>query len=628
MHCRLPSLASLLALGLGLLSPASAFYIPSLGPQAFRPGDRVPLNVNRVYSEHVPLPFAYYDLPFVCRPSDLQRPWLNIGEVLRGDRIASSDYELTMGTNSSCQVLCTHPMTPEANLEAERFVRQGYLIEWIVDKLPGATVYLTHRPGEEERRKSYQPGFPIGSYSKDTGETLLNNHVSMNVLYETRGESRRIVGFEVFAKSIKNSSGDCPNLNDSSAQPLVVGSLDKVTYSYSVQWIEDNSVHWNHRWDRYLSVTKPQVHWYAIFNSAVIIILLSCVVAVILMRMLNRDLTVFNEEEFRDDIEETSGWKLLHGDVFRPPRYGGLLAPLLGTTVQVMYTFIATVALGMLGILSPSYRGGLLTTGIVLFLLLGSAAGYYAGHLYRTWGGLNWFKNAVMTATLVPMFLMSIQLVLNVFLWYRSSSAAMPFSTIMLLFVLWLLVELPLTLLGGWFGFKRPPYSEPSRTNAIPRPIPPQPKYLRSLLGVVLAGALPFSVIFIELFFVLKSIWQDSFYYEYGFTLIVGLLLSLTVCETTVIMVWLSLNTGHHRWWWRAFTYGASSSVYIFAYSVFFYFTRLRAGMPDVAGFVPTLTFFVHSLLIAAVYALCTGSMGFFAAYFFVRRIYGRVKTS
>ncbi|KAJ2654569.1 hypothetical protein IWW48_006027 [Coemansia sp. RSA 1200] len=620
---------------------ASAFYIPSMGPRTFSLGERVPLNVNRVFSEHVPLPFAYYDLPFVCKPDKVHRPWLNIGEVLRGDRIASSDYELLMDVNSTCKVLCTTQLTASANREAGNFAAQDYLVEWIVDKLPGASVRYRHGADPETREKTYETGFRIGDYDKTNGRAFLNNHVSMDILYErSRGgagsRGRRIVGFEVRPRSIANASGGCPNLDDPDAPRLVVGE-DKpisVTYSYSVNWIEDPAVRWSYRWDRYLSATNPQVHWYAILNSAIIILLLSGVVAIILMRMLNRDIAMFNDEEEGvfgrgEDIEETSGWKLLHGDVFRAPTAGGLLAPLLGTTVQVMYTFIATIALGILGVLSPSYRGGLLTTGIVVFLLMGGAAGYYSGHLYKTWGGGNWFKNAAMTATLVPVALLAVELVLNMFLWYRASSAAMPLSTIVLLFVLWLLVELPLTLLGGWVGFRRPPYSEPVRTNAIPRPIPPQPTFLRPVPSVLLAGSLPFAVIFIELFFVLKSIWQDAFYYEYGFTIIVGLILSLTVCETTVIMVWLSLNSGQHKWWWRAFAYGASSSVYIFAYSMVFYFTRLRAGMPGVVGgFVPTLSFFVHSLLISAAYALCTGSMGFFAAYFFVRRIYRMVKLS
>ncbi|KAJ1868547.1 hypothetical protein LPJ78_000059 [Coemansia sp. RSA 989] len=552
-----------------LICQTDAFYIPSLSPKTFRPGDRVPLEVNRVFSEHVPLPFAYYDLPFVCKPASINYPWLNIGEVLRGDRIASSDYELYMGKNSTCNVLCTREIDAKANEEAGWFVEQDYLIEWIVDKLPAATVY--RRLQDTQNPVSYEPGFRIGDFDAAAKRAFLNNHVSLHILYERHREGRRIVGVEAYPRSIENSSGECPDLSDASQDRLVVGQKQprKVTFSYSVHWIEDPSVRWTHRWDRYIR-TSSQVHWYAIFNSAVIILLLSGVVAVILMRMLNRDVSHSSREieEFRDEIEETSGWKLLHGDVFRTPQWKGILAPVLGTTVQVMYTAISTVALGTLGILSPSYRGGLLTTGIVMFMLMGAAAGYYSGHLYRTWGGRNWLQNSLTTALAVPMLLFGIEMLLNMFLWYRSSSAAMPLSTILLLFVLWAAIELPLTVLGGWIGFRRKPYSEPMRTNAIPRPIPPLPRYLKLPLSILLAGALPLSVIFIEMFFVLKSIWQDAFYYEYGFMVIIGVLLAITVCETTIIMVWLLLNSGHHRWWWRSFAYGASSSIYFFIYSL------------------------------------------------------------
>ncbi|KAJ2773539.1 hypothetical protein IWQ57_001251 [Coemansia nantahalensis] len=611
------ALAAGLALSAG--AGASAFYIPSLSAATFRAGDAVPLFVNRAFSEHVPLPFAYYDLPFVCRPQTIRRPWLNLGEVLRGDRIASSDYRLVAGRNSTCEVLCTATLAAAASREARQLVEQDYLVEWIVDKLPAATVYTA--PGG----LSYKPGFRIGSFDAGADRAYLNNHVSLHVLYERHGDGQRIVGVEAYPHSVAGGAAACADL--ARADKLAVGEGEvRVTYTYSVSWIEEPAVTWRHRWDRYLRTDNAPVHWYAIFNSAIIVLLLSGVLAVILRRMLSGDAEL--DEEALGEIEETSGWKLLHGDVFRPPELGGLLAPLLGTTVQVMYTAAATVALGTTGVLSPSHRGGLLTTGLVLFMLTGCVAGYYSGHLYRTWGGGNWFKNAAMTAVVAPVAALATELTLNVFLWFRASSAAMPFGTIVLMVVLWLAVELPLTLLGGWVGFRRRPYSEPMRTNPIPRPVPPQPRYLRPVASVLAAGALPFGVVFVELFYVLKSIWQDAFYYQYGFMVITGLLLALAVCETTVVMVWLALNAGQHRWWWRSFVYGASSAAYIFAYSVFFYATRLRAGMPGTAGFVPTLTFFVHTLLITAAYALCTGSMGFFAAYFFVRRIYGTAKLS
>lgn len=57
---------------------------------------------------------------------------LNIGEVLRGDRITISDYELVMGRDDSCKHLCDRAVTPEALHRAKMLVRNGYVVEWLV----------------------------------------------------------------------------------------------------------------------------------------------------------------------------------------------------------------------------------------------------------------------------------------------------------------------------------------------------------------------------------------------------------------------------------------------------------------------------------------------------------------
>ena len=43
----------------------------------------------------------------------------------------------------------------------------------------------------------------------------------------------------------------------------------------------------------------------------------------------------------QEEAQEEFGWKLVHGDVFRPPRKGMLLSVLLGSGVQIfVMTFI------------------------------------------------------------------------------------------------------------------------------------------------------------------------------------------------------------------------------------------------------------------------------------------------
>lgn len=45
----------------------------------------------------------------------------------------------------------------------------------------------------------------------------------------------------------------------------------------------------------------------------------------------------------KDDAQEEFGWKLVHGDVFRPPRKRMLLAVLLGSGVQVLFMALITL---------------------------------------------------------------------------------------------------------------------------------------------------------------------------------------------------------------------------------------------------------------------------------------------
>jgi hypothetical protein len=47
------------------------------------------------------------------------------------------------------------------------------------------------------------------------------------------------------------------------------------------------------------------------------------------------DIAKYNtDEDMEESIEET-GWKLVHGDVFRPPQFTRLFVAILGSGVQV-----------------------------------------------------------------------------------------------------------------------------------------------------------------------------------------------------------------------------------------------------------------------------------------------------
>ena len=57
-----------------------------------------------------------------------------------------------------------------------------------------------------------------------------------------------------------------------------------------------------------------------------------------------------------EDALEEFGWKLVHGDVFRPPRKGMLLSVLLGSGTQVFC--MSLITLGKNCVLHQKPRGG------------------------------------------------------------------------------------------------------------------------------------------------------------------------------------------------------------------------------------------------------------------------------
>ena len=48
--------------------------------------------------------------------------------------------------------------------------------------------------------------------------------------------------------------------------------------------------------------------------------------------------------DMQEDVQEDSGWKLVHGDVFRPPKKPLLLAVLLGSGSQLFMMVGATTS--------------------------------------------------------------------------------------------------------------------------------------------------------------------------------------------------------------------------------------------------------------------------------------------
>jgi transmembrane 9 superfamily protein 2/4 len=595
---------------------AGAFYLPGFAPIEYQEGSQVDLKVNKLTSVKTQLPYRYYTLPY-CQPKNIQESVENLGETLMGDQIENSPYEIKVLVNTSCKELCTMKLTPEGKDKFRSMIEDEYLVNWIVDNLPAATRY--RKPDGDF---TYMDGFLVGLLQN--GHYYVHNHVTLDLQYHSNPEKYegfRIVGFEVEPRSSAAGAGGVATCL-AALSAFDLDAHEELIYTYDVQWTE-SPIRWASRWDTYLKMTGVQIHWFAILNSVLILVFLSGMVAMILLRTLHRDITKYNEVATEEEAKEETGWKLVHGDVFRKPEYSTLLSVSVGSGMQVFGMTVVTLIFACLGLLSPAHRGGLLQSMMLLFTLMGVLAGYSSARMCKVFEGDEgrWKRTTLMTAFLYPGIFFVIFFILNLCIWGQKSSGAVPFTTMFALLVLWFGVSVPLVFFGAYAGFRKPAIELPVRTNQVPRKIPEQPWFARPFFTSLVGGILPFGAVFTELFFIMSSIWLHQFYYLFGFLALVLVIVVVTCAEISIALTYFQLTSEDYTWWWTSFFASGSSAIYVFAYSILYFTSRLQ-----IEKLVSVGLYFGYMFIMSTLFCLLTGCIGTIASFYFVRAIYGSIK--
>ncbi|MCO5552920.1 hypothetical protein L7F22_006439 [Adiantum nelumboides] len=637
----------------GCGSGVNAFYLPGSYMRKFVNNDPLTVMVNSLTSIETELPFGYYSLPY-CKPQGGEEHVPeNLGELLMGDRIENSPYKFRVDVNESSVFLCT---TTKLNADTVKILKQRindlYQVNIMLDNLP-AISYI--KAGD---RMLPWTGFPVG-FAGDKQHCIFN-HLKFTVyIHEyqdtgtvigtgdgldaivTGGKSNsslsayQVVGFEVNPCSVRHTDKDAisklnmyekisPLVDCDEGVQLCFKEGDQITFSYDVNFVKSD-IRWPSRWDAYLKMEGARVHWFSILNSLMVITFLAGIVFVIFLRTVRRDLTKYEDldkETQAQMTEELSGWKLVVGDVFRAPPHAKLLCVMIGDGVQITGMAVVTILFAAFGFMSPASRGMLLTGMIILYLFLGILAGYVAVRLWRTIqsDSTGWRSIAWRVACFFPGISFGLLLVLNFLLWGSKSTGALPISLFFILIALWFCISVPLTLLGGYFGAKAEPIQYPVRTNQIPREIPKQ-KYPSWLL-VLGAGTLPFGTLFIELFFIMSSIWLGRVYYVFGFLFVVLVLLVIVCAEVSVVLTYMHLCVEDWGWWWKSFFASGSVALYVFLYALNYLVFDLRS----LSGSISTALYLGYSILMAFSIMLATGTIGFLMSFWFVHYLFSSVK--
>ena len=165
----------------------------------------------------------------------------NLGEILRGDRITDTAYDIRMKKDMKCRLLCGAQKEPSVWNDKESsdlyyMINQEYFIHLIMDNLPCATQFKMPDTLEVQ----FEPGFRLGFTAKEDEKKYINNHLRFIVSYHqvedqsaNQGPTFRVVGFRVETSSVDkdsyefNEGGECSIKDNAKSQEIIQNQENK-----------------------------------------------------------------------------------------------------------------------------------------------------------------------------------------------------------------------------------------------------------------------------------------------------------------------------------------------------------------------------------------------------------------
>jgi transmembrane 9 superfamily protein 3 len=527
--------------------------------------------------------YEFYSLPF-CKPANREEVKIEgLGEALLGYELVKSNFITHFGKDVAKKSICTKTLT---ELEVANFnyaIKNEYMFEFFTDDLP-AWGLIGPKSDKESLFTHYKLKF---SYNGD-----------------------RIIEIKVVTED-----------------PVTLKAGVSIELFYSVEWVK-SEIEFEHRFDKYLDnkFFEHQIHWFSIFNSLMMVVFLVGIVTVILIKTVRADYLKYlpSEKDIEDnglDIVDESGWKQVRGDVFRSPKYLGIFSAIVGTGVQLVILAFSVICLSItLYHNHPTYkRGSIVTYFIICYTLTSIIGGYASGNFYNSNSGKNWIRCMLLTTTIFPGTVFVVGFLINFVGMAYHSLAAIPFATMVVVFLLWVLVTFPLTFIGTILGrnYGKKLLIPPCHIGPFPKPIPQKPFYQKPWVHVLLTGILPFGSIFIEMYFIFTSLYQYKYYYVFGFMLLVFIILNIVTLCVTIVSTYFLLNSEDYRWQWSSFLGGASIGLYIFLYGIYFFVKKT-----SMHGLLQITYYFGYLAISCFGIGLMTGATGFVGCYIFVRLIY------
>lgn len=577
---------------LGLLL---ATFVSAQAGRTYKDGDEVRVFADKMSPSANPYETYDYEGAPGC-PLLASDKTLTLGELLAGDNSYNLQTDITFNKNVDSVILCNFKGGEDEIRILNEYIDGDYNYELKIDDMPvwGA----------------------IGRVKKDRNEYSIYVHRTF------------VIG--VHDNQIVNVT-----LKTESPVKLSPGVLYEFTYSVV---FEQSPVEYANRFSTVFEMryAGPRTRLVSVINSVLIVFFLICVILLIVTRALRSDYAKMEQDSQLgfdgQDIIDESGWRCLYADVFRVPRHTSIFCGILGCGSQLLLLVSLGIILSVMSNYRISLNHNLVTYSVLGYVFTSAVAGYVSGYQFMGCGLLappmasKWIR-AFHVAFMIAPLTYAVAFVPSSLFSLVYGTAQLPYlKGVIIVLVLWGVVAYPLCLAGvlcSRYIFRR---TERRRNiphvNQIPRLIPRPPRKLLAPRTLLLAsGVLPFISIFVEFSFVFRSVWSYKVFHLYGFlTITTVLYVAVTAC-VAVTSTFLLLTTENHHWKWMSIGFGASCSLYAFAYAVFFYFFK-----SSMSGLYMWVVYFSYSVTFSLLLAIVGGTVGYFSASFFVKRIYGQAK--
>lgn len=247
-----------------LISSLILLHISVSSCEEYTQDQGVTVFVNKVGPYYNPQEtYHYYTLP-VCVPEKIEHKPMTLGEILDGDRMAYSDYQIQFRVDKAKTKLCTKNIDQKDFDKLKSAVEDLYYFEFVVDDI---------------LFKGFIGHFEEGPILPHQHNLYLWNHLHF-IFYFDEETQKHIVSVRVVA-----STDDPINLNDLTAPT-------RIDFYYTVTW-ESTKTRYADRAALQLEFfpKAKQIHWLSVINSIVLVLLFVGIMMKTLYKNLTRDIT-------------------------------------------------------------------------------------------------------------------------------------------------------------------------------------------------------------------------------------------------------------------------------------------------------------------------------------------------